>query len=166
MTAVTPLNAYIARETAIGSVINLVIGSAFFLMLFRGQAEPQVWGPGGLILDCLPQGFMIGLMSVIPAMLITRKRVGAGLVLATAPATRALLPRGILARGLVVALATMVCLVAAAAALAWLSGVQSVPFWPAFALKALPGLLAPCLIIPPAIKVALSDRPRSPSIPT
>lgn len=162
----TPLNAYIVRETAIGSVINVVIGAAFFLMIFRGQADLPVWGPGGLILDCLPQGFMIGLMSVIPAMLITRKRVGRGLALTTSPTTRALLPRGVFARGLLVAFVTMVCLVASAAALAWLSGVQSVSFWPAFALKALPGLLAPCIIIPPAIRVALSDRPRSSSIPS
>lgn len=160
----TPLNTYIARETAIGSMINFVIGSAFFLMIFKGQAEPQVWGPGGLVLDCVPQGFMIGLMSIIPAMLITRRRVDRGLSFAPAPAARGALPRGVFKRGLVVALATMAGLVAAAAALAWMTGAQTVPFWPAFALKALPGLLAPWIIIPPAILVALSDPPRSPSI--
>ena len=42
----SPLNAYVARESAIGSVINLVIGSAFFLLVFRGQSDPVVWGPG------------------------------------------------------------------------------------------------------------------------
>lgn len=161
----TPLKIYIARETAIGSVINFVIGSAFFLAIFRGQAEPQVWGPQGLVLDCLPQGFMIGLMSVIPAMLITRRRADRGLSFAPAPAARGVLPKGVFARGFIVALATMACLVATAAALAWVTGAQTVPFWPAFALKALPGLLAPWIIIPPAILVALSNPPRSPSIP-
>ena len=161
----TPLKIYIARETAIGTAINFVIGSAFFLMIFRGQTELQVWGPRGLILDCVPQGFMIGLMSIIPAMLITRRRVDRGLSFGPAPAALGLLPRGVFKRGLVVALSTMASLVAAAAALAWVTGVDTVPFWPAFALKALPGLLAPWVIIPPAILVALSNSPQSPSIP-
>ena len=152
------LNAYIARESAIGSVINLVIGSAFFLVVFRGQSDPAVWGPGGLILDCVPQGFMIGLMSIIPAMLITRMRVAKGLSLPVPSPTRTVLPSNPFLRGILVALASMVCLVGVAAALAWATGAQSLPFWPAFVLKALPGIAVPWIVCSSAIKVALAPR--------
>jgi hypothetical protein len=155
----TDLKTYIARESAIGSVINIAIGSAFFLVLFRGQTDPQVWGPGGLILDCLPQGFMIGLMSIIPSMLITRKRLRSGQPMPSAPTVRTFLPRGVFLRGLAVALASMAGLVALAAALASITGVQTLPFWPAFALKALPGLIIPWIVTPPAIRVVLSSTP-------
>lgn len=157
------LNAYIARESAIGSAINFVIGSAFFLGIFHGQAAPQVWGAGGLILDCLPQGFMIGLMSIIPAMLITRKRAQSGLSLADSASTRTRLPQGVFARGFLVAVMTMISLVAIAAGLAWVTGTSAIPFWPAFVLKAVPGLLVPWIVIPPAIRVALRTA-RSPVV--
>ena len=160
----TPLKAYLARECAIGSVINVVIGSAFFLVIFSGQTAPQVWGGRGLIVDCLPQGFMIGLMSIIPAMLITRKRALNGLSLPVSPSPRPLLPRGIAARGILVALVTMVSLVGVAAGLALATGVTTVPFWPAFVLKAIPGLLVPWIVIPSAIKAALLVAP-SPASP-
>ena len=151
----TDLKTYIARESALGSVINLVIGSAFFLIVFQGQADPRVWGAGGLILDCLPQGFMIGLMSIVPAMLITRKRVRAGL--SFGPVTsRKILPRGVFARGVVVALASLAGLMAIAVALASATGVESVPFWPAFVLKALPGLIVPWIVTPSAIRAVLA----------
>lgn len=161
----TDLKTYIARESTIGSIINLAIGSAFYLAVFRGQTDPAVWGAKGLIVDCLPQGFMVGLMSIIPAMLITRKRVNAGLHIPT-DMPGGWLPRNVFARGVVVALATMVGLVAIAAGLAAATGVQSLPFWTGFALKALPGLIVPWIVIPPAIRVALAQAPSTPLVRT
>jgi len=154
----TDLKTYIARESAIGSIINLAIGSAFYLVVFRGQTDPAIWGAKGLIVDCLPQGFMIGLMSIIPAMLITRKRVNAGLTIPT-EMPKGWLPKGVFARGVVVALCSMVGLVAIAAGLAAATGTQSLPFWTGFALKALPGIIVPWIVIPPAIRVVLAQGP-------
>ena len=101
---------------------------------------------------------MIGLMSIIPAMLITRMRVAKGLSLPVPAPTRTLLPSSPFLRGFLVALASMVSLVGVAAALAWATGAQSLPFWPAFVLKALPGIAIPWIVCPSAIKVALSPR--------
>lgn len=154
----TDLKTYLARESTIGSIINLVIGSVFYLVVFRGQTDPAVWGPKGLIVDCLPQGFMIGLMSIVPAMLITRKRVNAGLQIPT-EAPSGWLPKGPFARGVCVALLTMVALVAIAVGLALATGVQSLPFWIGFALKSLPGLIVPWIVTPPALRVVLAGGP-------
>lgn len=146
---------YLVRETAIGAVINLAIGTAFFFGIFGGQTEPQVWGAKGLIVDCVPQGFMIGLMSIIPAMLITSKRVKAGLYFDDLSAGRDFLPRNVFVRGVTVAVLSMIALVAVAAGLALATGVQSLPFWVAFGLKCLPALVIPAIVIPPALVVAL-----------
>ncbi|MFN6980732.1 MAG: hypothetical protein ACK4NU_02265 [Brevundimonas sp.] len=148
------LKSYIVRETAIGAAINLAISTAFFFGLFGGQAEPLVWGAKGLIVDCVPQGFMIGLMSIIPAMLITSKRAKAGLHF-DLPSRHSVLPRNVFVRGLTVAVLSMITLVAAAAGLAFITGAQSVPFWLAFGLKCLPALVIPAVVIPPALVVAL-----------
>lgn len=151
----TSFNAYALRETAIGMAINLAIGTAFFFGLFGGQAEPQVCGGKGLIIDCVPQGFMIGLMSIIPAMLITSKRAKAGLRFDHLPSSKGVLPRNVFGRGLTVALLSMVTLVAVAAGLALATGVQSLPFWLAYGLKCLPAVVISALVIPPALVVAL-----------
>jgi hypothetical protein len=161
----TELKTYIARESTIGSIINLAIGSVFYLVVFRGQSDPAIWGGQGLIVDCLPQGFMVGLMSIIPAMLITRKRVNAGLDIPT-DMPGGWLPKNVFARGVVVALASMIGLVAIAAGFAAATGVQSMPFWTGFVLKALPGLIVPWIVIPPAIRVVLAQGPASSSART
>lgn len=148
---------YAARETAIGVVINLAIGTAFFFGLFGGQTAPAVWGSKGLIMDCVPQGFMIGLMSIIPAMLITSKRVKSGLSFADLPSGKTVLPRNVFVRGLCVAALSMVCLVAVAAGLALATGVDSLPFWPAYALKCLPAFVISAIVIPPALVVAIRN---------
>lgn len=157
--------AYAARESALGSVINLTIGSAFFLVLFQGQTAPSVWGGQGLIVDCIPQGFMIGLMSIVPTMLITRQRALKGLAPPAGPSSKAILPRSVLGRGIVVALMTMISLVGLAAVLAWATGTTSLPFWPAFALKAVPGLVIPWIVTPPAIRAVLLAHSQSQARP-
>ncbi|MDB5438686.1 MAG: hypothetical protein JWM33_1113 [Caulobacteraceae bacterium] len=92
----TPTQTYLARETAISAVINTVLTAAFFFLVFHGQTAPMVWGARGLVVDCLPQGFMVGLMSVLPAMLITRKRAAGGGL--NHVARRGKLPTGLWAR--------------------------------------------------------------------
>lgn len=156
--------AYARREAAIGVLINLAIGSAFFFGVFGGQAAPAVWGAKGLIVDCLPQGFMVGLMSIIPAMLITTKRARSGLSFQDLPANKTALPRNIFLRGVATAVLSLIGLVAVAAGLAAATGVQSLPFWVAFGLKSLPALVISSLVIPPALAVAFHDaRPAQPA---
>lgn len=59
-------------------VINIGIATAFFLALLHGQSRIALWGAGGIVFDCLPQGFTVGLMSVLPPSLITMSRIKKG----------------------------------------------------------------------------------------
>lgn len=147
--------AYIRKETAISAVINIAIGAAFFILLFRGQANVPLWGTSGLILDCVPQGFMVGLMSVLPPCLITRHRLRNGLV---APISGSMprLPRSLLLRALMMAVLTLAALTALAALLASAFDVKSLPFTLALVLKALVGGVVALLVTPPALRAELT----------
>lgn len=148
---------YIVRETAISAVINIVIGVLFYLALFSGSDPVPLWGRAGLVIDCLPQGFMVGLMSVLPPGLITRARIRKGTIDPSAPSA---LPglRAILLRGLAMALASAIGLAALAALLATLSGVTTVPFASGLIAKALAGGLVAIIVTPPALRAILAVR--------
>ncbi len=152
----TPLKTYVVRETAISAVINSVLTVAFFFAAFHGQSAPQVWGARGLVVDCLPQGFMVGLMSVVPAMLLTRMRLKKGQVAPLAPS--GFLPKRIVTRSLVVAPMTMIGLVVVAVVLAKLTGATSVAFGAALALKIAASAILSLIATPSAIRAALAPK--------
>ena len=152
----TPLSTYLVRETAISAAINCAITVGFFFAVFHGQAHPAVWGAKGLVVDCLPQGFMVGLMSTVPAMLLTRKRLAAGQVAPLEPMGRP--PRRILTRSLVVAPVSMIALTVVAAAAAKATGSASLPFGPALALKLAASAIISIIVTPGAICAALAPK--------
>jgi hypothetical protein len=63
----------IARETAIGVVINTLFSVGFFLLVF-GRHGPVAMG--AMAADFLPQTFMVVLMGTLVPSLILRRRAG------------------------------------------------------------------------------------------
>ena len=60
------------RETLISMAVNMAISAGFFLGMFglRGMASSRL-----LAFDCLPQSFMVGLMSALVPPLMLRRRL-------------------------------------------------------------------------------------------
>jgi hypothetical protein len=148
---------YVRRETAISAVINSAIGAAFFVVLFGGQMMVNLWGADGLVVDCLPQGFMVGLFSVVPASLMLRMRLGKGLI-QTSAETRSSLPRSFIGRTLLLSILSMLGLILVASALAWLSGQMAISFGLGLAMKMLGSALISVIITPVALRAMLSAR--------
>ena len=67
---------YRLREAAISAAINAVLSAVFVWLMFGHQAWIPTRGPRSLLVDALPQSFMISLMATAMPTLITRKRFG------------------------------------------------------------------------------------------
>ncbi|MCW2922587.1 MAG: hypothetical protein JWL76_2461, partial [Thermoleophilia bacterium] len=69
---------YLAIETAVSGVVNAVLSVLFFLLVFgRAEAVP-VDGNPGLVVDALPQTFMVVFMTTLVQTLLTRQRLRNG----------------------------------------------------------------------------------------
>jgi hypothetical protein len=101
------LRKYVAAETLISVFMNSLLSAAATWLAFGGDAQIRLWGSAGLALDFIPQSFMVGLMSALMPTLLTRKRRRQGRPLHLAGAPPAL-PRNLLLRALVFAVATVV----------------------------------------------------------
>lgn len=129
--------AYIRREAAIGFAINAGLSAAFFLLVFGRGGPVPVWGMAGLVGDCLPQGFMVGLMSsAIPGLLARRQR-RSGRLAALSGTVRG--PQGLLLRSLLFAALSAALLVLMATALAMATGGIAAGWWAALAMKVAAG---------------------------
>lgn len=150
--------AYILKETVISIMINVLIGAAFFLGVFHGQSPVPLWSSGGVVLDTLPQGFMVGLMSVLPPGIITRSRIRGGkLVAHSGPSGAAAISlRSIFIMAVLAAIAGMICLTAIVALLSTLSGAAAIPFGLGLLLKPLAGGIEAAVITPLAIGTMLN----------
>jgi hypothetical protein len=98
MATLTPAQSlYVRKETLIGIAINAALSALFGFLVFGGRDS---FPPRDIILDALPQSFMIALMTTIVPTWLTRRRLRAGSV-EPASAGASLLPRNLLARALV-----------------------------------------------------------------
>lgn len=148
------VRAHIRRETAISMVINAAIGAGFFFALFGGLDPVPVWGAGGYTVDFLPQGFMVGLMgALVPSLLARRQVARGGLVAMPGPS---LLPRSLVVRCLLLAVASALLLAGLSAAALTASGVAALPFMPALVLKIASSAALAAVITPLAIRATLA----------
>ncbi|MDO6414143.1 hypothetical protein Q4F19_07100 [Sphingomonas sp. BIUV-7] len=92
---------YLAAETSIGFAISAVLSLVFCFFIFGGQASIPVGGTGGLIVDAIPQSFMVALMSTFVPTLLTRRRVRSGAI--PVRKARSRLPTHAMLRALLVA---------------------------------------------------------------
>jgi hypothetical protein len=146
---------YIAVETAISIVINVLISALFMVAVFGRASGIDLWGPHGLALDFVPQTFMISAMSILVPTLLTRRRVRAGIL------TRRASPAPILPHLMVriVLLALLFTLIfgglgVLALALTWTGPLR---FWQVFPMKLLYGGLVALIATPIGLSIALSD---------
>lgn len=65
---------YVVHETLISVAINTVLSIGFVFLVFRGQSRIAASGAHGIIVDMVPQTFMVTLMSCLIPGLLTRSR--------------------------------------------------------------------------------------------
>jgi hypothetical protein len=70
----------VLTEASIGGVFSAVISLGFCLLIFGRQQRVPVVGLHGLIVDALPQTFMIALMATLVPTLLTQSRLRRGLI--------------------------------------------------------------------------------------
>jgi hypothetical protein len=146
---------YIHRETAIGVAINAALSALFAFVVFGGRALVPV---DEIVLDALPQSFMIALMATLVPTAITRRRLRAGSI-APLPALTSRLPGHLLLRGLLVAVVAALV----GGALHWLLlprlAPGAWPFLPLLAYKIVYGGALALLVGPIVLRRALADVP-------
>ena len=148
--------AYIRRETAISIGINSVLSLSFFALLFHGLTDVELGRREGLIMDCLPQGFVIGLMSTLVPGLLTVRRLAAGRTGSDVQVRH--FPGMLLVLALGVAIGAAAIGTVMVAAIAMAAEVVSVAFTAAAVLKVLYGGLLAAVVTPPVIRAALNQR--------
>lgn len=147
-------NHHIRRETLVSVIINSTLSLLFFLLVFGMRDPVPVWGIGQWVFDFVPQGFMIALMSTLVPGALAARKVKAGTVQTIDHNSR--LPRSLVPRALVLAVASAVVGTAIIALIAWLAGLQSIPHVAALLLKVCYGALLSIIVTPPALRAALA----------
>jgi hypothetical protein len=148
---------YIAVETAISVAINGAISALMAWLVFGGRDRIPLGGGSGVLLDFVPQTFMIALMAVLVPTLITRNRVRAGRIgLGSPPRLR--LPGNLLLRALAVALSATLIVGGSAALLMYGLHPDMIAFHPLLWLKIVYGMGLALLVTPIALAQALADR--------
>ncbi len=150
---------YIAVETGISVVINVLISAAFMFLVFGRADSIDLWGPHGLALDFVPQTFMITLMSVIVPTLLTRKRLAGGRITRRTPRMRQW-PKNLVLRASLLAASMTLVLGGAATLLLASIWAGPLPFWPVFGGKLAYGALTALIATPIGLFLALTELPR------
>jgi hypothetical protein len=149
----TDVQRYIVIETAISIVINTLISIAFVFLVFGRADHVASWA---LILDALPQSFMIALMSTFVPTLLTRKRLSAGKI----PGLPGSLPRwaaSLPVRAIAAAAAFAALGVLANAVLIALAAPEALPFSTVVVLKACYGAVLALIVTPIMLRLALQE---------
>jgi hypothetical protein len=153
---------YLTIETAVSGVINAVLSVIFFLLVFGRADLIPVDGNPGLVVDALPQTFMVVFMTTLVQTLLTRQRLKKG-QLEALDGRGAPLPANLFVRSLVIAvLATILAGALHALLLPGLTPAQW-PFMTALIYKgaygALVGMAVSRLILPAALRDAARPSP-------
>ena len=147
---------YIATETAVSVAVNVVISVIMVFVVNRGRTAAPVAGAHGLLLDMVPQTFMVSFMSVLMATLLTRRRRRSAVLLPlSGPSPR--LPQHAVLRALLAALfvtiiAVPILIMGLPARTPLLSGI-----WHLLGFNIAYAALLAILITPPALRAALRD---------
>lgn len=147
---------YLIVETLVSVVVNGAISALFVVLAFAGRSEVDLWGPGNLAVDLLPQTFAVAFMSVLVPTILTRKRLRSG-KLGRAEGVSSRLPRNLWLRSLLLAVAATVLI--AGTMIALLAALWSGPiaYGDLFLLKVLYGGVVALLVTPIALVATLAD---------
>lgn len=80
-----PHRSYVQRETLKSGVIGLVLSAAFAFLILGGQPAVPLHGPKGLVMDALPQTFVVAFMTTLAPTLLTRRLVRSNAVAGLEP---------------------------------------------------------------------------------
>ena len=152
---------YIAKETFLSIVINIIISALFMELVFGRRKFISLWGPHGLALDFVPQTFMISAMSVLVPGLIALRRQRSGALPATVLSRSPVATRRLWIR--IAVISTMLTIVAATLATGVLAAMAANPmsFSAAFFFKIAYGALIALIATPIGLAMALSgESPR------
>jgi hypothetical protein len=144
---------YVAVETSIGVVIGIALSALFYWLLFAGVDRVR-WEY--LLLDAVPQSFMLTFMTVLVPTFITRRRIARGKI---APIDQAVirLPSNFLFRALMVAGLAVVPGVLTTGVFLMLFASDGLAYPAALWFKMLYGALLALLVAPIGLQAALAD---------
>lgn len=145
---------YVRRGTVTSVIVSSVLSIVLFFVVFGGLDPVPVWGAGGWVRDFGPQGFMIALMSTLVPGLLARQQIKAGAVATLPGETR--LPRNLLVRAVVLAVAAGVFGTALIGAAAFALQQPAFPFAVALILKVAYGAALAAVITPLGLRAALT----------
>jgi len=147
---------YMRRETLIAALINAGF-SALAVFLVFGRRDPiEFWGAQGLALDFVPQTFIITLMTVTVATLLTRRRVRQGVIPAL-PRLQIRFPSNVLLRAMLLGAVATVLLGGAATILLAAFRPSAFEFADVLVLKIAYGIIVAAVTAIPALRAALGD---------
>ncbi|EZP71988.1 hypothetical protein BV96_02119 [Sphingomonas paucimobilis] len=130
----TSRSTYVRREAMVSGVMNALLNSVAFFLLFGGSDPVPVWGRGNFALDFLPQACFISLLAfAVPGLLARqarRKGKLAGLSAEGAPAAQAIWTGALLQ-----AVAALLLFAGGAILLLWVLQLQGIAFLPGLAIK-------------------------------
>lgn len=147
---------YVAVETAVGVVLNIVVGALFVWLMFGGRARVGLWGADGLAFDLVPTVFMITLMTTVALTLITRARIRKGAVPPMRDSGRPI-PGIVPLRALLFALVATVAIVPLSVAILWLVWRGDWSFGAVMGFKIAYCAVLGLLVTPPILRAALRD---------
>ncbi|MDT0507058.1 hypothetical protein [Novosphingobium sp. MMS21-SN21R] len=152
--------AHIRRETMVSFVINAVLSGLFFVLVFGTAANVPLWGVGGYVYDYGPQGFVIGMMATLVPGVMARKALRKqNFTGGDGEASRpGVLPRGLIARGLVCGLAGAIGGVVLAAAVLAAIGAAVLAWWPAILAKMAFGAALAIVVTLAGLRIELMPR--------
>lgn len=149
---------YVRNETLIAMLINSLLSAIFTLLVFGRREAIALWDVDGLALDFVPQTFLITLMTVVAATLLTRKRVHQQTIeRLSGPPPR--LPSNALLRALLFAITATVVFGGLATGVLALVWNGSASFAAIIIPKIFYGALIAALVAPIALRAALRDVP-------
>jgi energy-converting hydrogenase Eha subunit C len=151
---------YIAAETGISILINVIFSALFMFAVFGRTASIDLWGGHGLAVDFVPQTFMISAMSVLVPTLVLRKRVGRG-VLKTRSGTPPRLLSHLALRVLLLSGLFTIILGGIGVVILSASWAGPLRFWQAFPLKLVYGGIVALIATPIGLVIALSEPAKS-----
>lgn len=151
------VQSYIRRETMVGIVVSLVLSPTVYLAGFYGQDPVQLWGAGNWLFDFLPQSFMIALMASLAPGAITLRRIARGSVMTVAGTS--MLPRGLVARSLVLAVLSAAIGSGFFAAICLGFGLETLAATPALLVKTIYGGLLAAVVTPLGLRATLCAPP-------
>jgi hypothetical protein len=134
----------INRETIVSAIVNAVISVGFFLLVFGRNGEVSAWGAASYAFDFVPQSFAIGFMAALVPALLTRKAFNSARIRSIATPAWSISAIGL--RALLSGLAAMTIGSSLCAGALWLSGAETIAYWPAFAAKVLYGAVLGALM--------------------